>query len=469
MNVIAESGMKVVSGSFRDPSGQVFLTPGAALRSIQSGYAAHWEAATASGFLSEAVEKGLLIGFEEVDPMEGAWKTLRSPLLPFVSYPYEWSFGQLRDAALCTLDVLDCALQHGLSLKDATGYNVQYVGAKPVFIDLLSFEVRHAGQPWVGYLQFCRHFLAPLALMAKKSVLCGRMLYCWIEGIPLDLAVSLLPWITKFSPTLGIHLHMHAKMQAKYADARSAASKLKNLKMSDDSVKSLSQSLRMAVEGLNLPAGLKTEWGDYYTDTNYSEVAANDKREYLENVARVHARGGVAVDLGANRGVFSRFLAQWYDYVVAADVDYVAVERLYRELKSEEVGNVFPMVLDLGNPSPGIGWGHTERLPFADRCNASYLSALALIHHLVFTAGIPVFKIEEYFFSILNEGGICVLEFVPREDSQVQRLLAAREGVFDDYSLEVCVGVFSRRFDILDVHSVADSCRSIIVMQKRAL
>lgn len=458
---------KLCAGSFRDPSGAVYLGENCVYRTINQCYANEWEQIKRTDFFASAIEKKLILPFEEVESENTpCYKILKSPLLPFVSYPYEWSFGQYKDAALHTLDVLDECLKFDLVLKDATAYNIQFFHGKPVFIDLLSFEVRDKNKPWEAYLQFCKHFLAPLALMAKRSVSCGRMMETWIEGLPLDLVSSILPWKTKFSASLGIHIHMHAKMQAKYGDARQAKEKVNAVSLKEDALLKLSQSLRYAVNSLKLPQSLQTEWGDYYNDTNYTENGANDKREYLEKIASENTKKTLAVDLGANQGVYSRFLSKYYENVLALDIDYLAVEKFYRVLKEEPHTNILPLVFDLGNPSPNIGWANKERMTFIERCKASYVSALALVHHLCFTAGIPLFKIAEYFSTIIEKDGILAFEFVPLEDSQVQRLLAVRENPFPEYTLENCIQEFNNYFTLLEQHQVTDSKRTILIFKR---
>lgn len=455
------------AGSFRDPSGAVYFGDDCVYRTINACYADEWEQIKKSGFFESALAKKLILPFEELnETTSDCYNILKSPLLPFVSYPYEWSFGQYKDAALHTLDVLDECLKFGLVLKDATAYNIQFLDGKPVFIDLLSFAVRDMHKPWEAYLQYCKHFLAPLALMAKRSVSCGRMMETWIEGLPLDLVSSILPWKTKLSASLGIHIHMHAKMQTKYGDARQAKEKVRAVSLKEDALQKLSQSLRYAVNSLELPQSLQTEWGDYYNDTNYTELGAEDKRSYLEKIASENPQKTLAADLGANQGVYSRFLSKYYAKVLALDIDYLAVEKFYQALKSEEHTNILPLVFDLGNPSPNIGWANKERMTFIERCKASYVSALALVHHLCFTAGIPLFKIAEYFSTIIETKGILAFEFVPLEDSQVQRLLAVRENPFPDYNLSSCIAEFSKYFALVEQHQVTDSKRTILIFKK---
>jgi hypothetical protein len=453
-----------VEGSFRDPSGRVYLAGENVLRTIHEEYSTHWLAMRQTGFLQEAVERGLLLEFKEVSPLKGSWKCIESPKLPFISYPYELSFEQLKDAALHTLLCLKAALKHGLILKDASAYNIQFYGGQPILIDHLSFEKRKPHSPWAAYLQFCKHFLAPLVLMSKRDVSLGKLLRLWTDGIPLELASKLLPYRTKISPFLYIHIHLHAKMQQKHHDASLSAAKAKTVKIDENAVYKLCESLRAAIEDLKL-APQKTEWGDYYEDTNYSPEAAADKAAFITKTVNEFG-GEFAVDLGANTGLFSRLLAGNYRHVVAADIDYQAVGSHYAKLKTENTKNITPIIIDLSNPSPALGFGLKERDSFSARCSADMLTALALLHHLVFSAGIPLAKTAEYFSSLLKEKGILVLEFVPEEDSQVRRLLAARAPVLP-YSLEQCLSVYAEYFELLTTHKIEDSLRTMLVWRKK--
>jgi len=454
-----------VGGSFRDPSGRVYLCEDHIQRTIQASYAPHWEAMLSNGFAHEAVQSGLLLEYSETEPVENSWKNLKIPKLPYITYPYEWTFSQLKDAALHTLKIMKLALEHGLILKDATAYNIQFIGAQPVFIDHLSFEIRDSRAPWAAYLQFCKHFLTPLALMKHVSPDCGKFSSLWIDGVPLDFASTLLPCKTLFSPSLQIHIHQHARMQKKYGDAGQSAHKAKTLRMKENSVPNLCETLRMTIENLSLPAR-KTEWVDYYEDTNYTERAAADKMDFVRKTAGAH-KGKLAVDLGANTGTYSQLLAGSYGCVLAADVDYMAVEKHYLMLKEEGNRIIIPLVLDLSAPSPAIGWALRERNSFNERCQADFITALALIHHLVFAAGLPLDKTAEYFHHLLTYDGLLVLEFVPQEDSQVQRLLAARNNFYPTYSIQTCIAEYSRYFDLLEQHRIEESLRTILVFKKK--
>jgi 2-polyprenyl-3-methyl-5-hydroxy-6-metoxy-1,4-benzoquinol methylase len=313
-------------------------------------------------------------------------------------------------------------------------------------------------------LQFCKHFLAPLALMCHRDPLCGKMLSLWIDGLPLELASALLPWKTRLFPMLQLHIHMHARMQRRHGDARKSAEKVRQVRVNENTVPGLCESLRSTIGRMSLP-GVETEWGDYYNDTNYSDAAASDKARLVDRVAASRP-GGLALDLGANAGVYSRILAEHFSTVIAADMDYIAVEKMYAGLKRDRDERIVPLILDLSNPSPALGWANEERESFAGRCQADLATALALIHHLTLGAGIPLTKVAKYFASLVKPGGTLVLEFVPAEDSQVRRLMAAREMVFADYTLEGCRAAFGAFSRVVETLPIAESSRCLLVLER---
>ncbi|MDR0662169.1 MAG: hypothetical protein LBF76_02155 [Holosporales bacterium] len=459
-----KKSLSVCPGSFRDPSGRVFFGDGKIWRSIMPCYAPHWE--VVAPFLEALASREDVPSFCERKPLEGSWKTLEVMRLPFLSYPYEWSFGQLKDAALLTLRLQKEALSRDLTLKDASAYNIQFVGVRPLFIDLLSFEKRTSDQPWSAYRQFCMHFLAPLALMARTDLRSSFLTKCWVEGLPLDLTARLLSWKTYFSFPLLWHIHLHARMLAKCGDGRSVAQKARAAHVSKEALERLTENLMTAVSSLTCPQ-IPTSWGDYYQDTNYSDAATQEKMRHVSSVAE-KLKGNCAVDLGANTGRYSRLLSPHFSFVLAPDGDALAVEHHYRDLKKATEKNIFPLVLDLANPSPSLGWACCERLSFKERCTADLLLALALIHHLVITAGIPFEEIAAHFVELLTPQGHVLVEFIPKEDSQIQRMLAAREDIFTDYTQAHFEDVFSRFFSLEEKFLIQDSDRTLYLWKRRA-
>ncbi len=459
---------KLVS-SFRDPSGFLFFREGELYRQVNQSYREDYDLLVSSGLYGALADEGLLVPHREVDlPPEDpgpAYKVIKPEPVPFISYPYEWSFSQLKAAALTTLAIEKKALESGMILKDASAYNIQFIGCRPVFIDTLSFGRYREGEPWVAYRQFCQHFLAPLALMSRRDIRLGGLLRLHIDGVPLDLASSLLPRRTRFSFSLLSHIHLHAKSQARHG-GDAGVGKIKasgnKRKVSKLAFRGIIDSLESAVKKLSWKAG-GTEWGDYYGATNYSETAREDKKQRVaEYLSRLSPE--VVWDLGANTGIYSRLAAGRGAYTVASDIDPAAVEKNYLQSRAKKEKNILPLLLDLTNPSPGIGWEHRERAALLERGPADAVLALALVHHLAISNNLPFFKIAEF---LKRAGRDLVIEFIPKEDSQVQRLLTSREDIFPDYNRESFERVFSAYFTIEDRARIADSARTIYLMRGR--
>jgi hypothetical protein len=449
-------------GSFRDPSGFLFWRDGTLFRQVNLVYKDDYDRLMQSGLYQALTERRLMVSHDEVDvpPERGgsAYRIIRPETIPFISYPYEWCFTQLKLAALTTLEIQKAAFDFGMSLKDASAYNIQFRGGRPVFIDTLSFETYREGRPWVAYRQFCQHFLAPLALMSHTHIELGRMLRVYIDGIPLDVASTLLPFRSRFDFSLLSHLHLHARSQKFFSDKTVSTRRHKMGKMSFLGVIS---SLESAVKKLKWhPQG--TEWAEYYDDTNYSPDAFENKKEtvgdFLDKIRPRHVW-----DLGANTGVFSRVAAGKGIQTVSFDSDPSAVEKNYREcLKSGEV-NLLPLLLDLTNPSPGIGWQNKERADLVDRGPADAVLALALLHHLVISNNLPFAMVADYLSSICN---FLIIEYIPKDDSQIKRLLTVREDIFSDYTVPAFELGFGKYFAIRDVIPVRDSKRKLYLMER---
>lgn len=451
-----------LTASFRDPSGFLFSRDGVLYRQVNRKYEREYARFMESGLYDKLVKAGLLIPHVEVDqpPAETELfhKIIQPERVPFISYPYEWSFNQLKDAALATLSIQRRALKVGMSLKDASAYNIQFVRGKATLIDTLSFEIYKEGQPWVAYRQFCQHFLAPLALMALRDVRLNQLLRVYIDGVPLDLASGLLPSKTRLNFGLLTHIHLHAGAQKRYsgADVKSRAAT-----MSKQAMTGLIDSLDSTVRNLEWRPG-GTEWGNYYEITNYSDAAFEHKKQLVRNwSARI--KPALVWDLGANQGVFSRVAAENGAFVVSSDIDPTAVEQNYRQAKTEKMENILPLLLDLTNPSPSIGWANEERDSFGGRGPADMLLALALIHHLAISNNVPLLQIADFFAGL---GTWLVIEFVPKADSQVQKLLVSREDIFPNYTPEGFEAAFQQRFRIAEAINVRESERTLYLMER---
>lgn len=448
----------IVEGSFRDPSGFLFWRSGELYRQINITYKEDYDALMKSGLYDELVEEGLLVPHSEVDvDNNGAYKIIKPELIKFISYPYEWCFSQYKDAALCTLKIQKIAIKYGMSLKDSSTYNIQFKDGKAIFIDTLSFEKYKEGQPWVAYRQFCQHFLAPLALMSYKDIRLGQLMRVFIDGIPLDLASSLLPSSTKFKFSLFTNIHLHAKTQKSYSDK---AVDTKQYKMNKTNFMALIDSLENAANKLEWKIS-DTEWGDYYNNTNYTDKAFLCKKSLVEEYLKDTNTNSVW-DLGANTGIFSRIASGQGINTIAFDIDPLAVEKNYLQISMNDEKDILPLILDLTNPSPSIGWANSERDGLMKRKLPDTVFALALIHHLAISNNLPFYKIADFFKYICR---YLIIEFVPKSDSQVQKLLSTREDIFDNYDQESFEKEFSKLFTIKKCNRIEGTERTLYLME----
>jgi ribosomal protein L11 methylase PrmA len=447
--------------SFRDPSGFVFRRNGLLFRQVNQVYREHYDCLMKCGLYEALAEEGSLIAHEEVaeQPHDAspAYRVLHPRCVPFISYPYEWCFSQVKAAALLTLAIQKRALAFGMTLKDASAYNVQFLGARPVFVDTLSFEKLVEGEPWAAYRQFCQHFLAPLALMSMTDVRLSNLLRCHIDGIPLDLASALLPFRSRFRFSLLLHLHLHSKSQKAFA---AKTEKMQHRPFSRRSLLGLIDSLESAVRKLCWQPG-PSAWSDYYQTNSYEPETLEQKRRLVaEFLDQANPRS--AWDLGANNGLFSRIASARGIETVAFDIDPACVEQNYVESVRLKETNLLPLVLDVTNPSPGIGWSNHERMSLAERGPADVVLALGLIHHLAIAANLPLEAIARFLGSV---GRWLIIEFVPKEDPQVGRLLVHRPDIFSSYNQQEFERAFETYFTVEQCRRLTSSSRILYLMR----
>lgn len=458
----------ILTSSFRDPSGFVYFKDKQIYRQINQSYRDQYEHLMSSGLYDSLVKNHLLVSHEEIkdgtQDIEKSYKRIRPHQISYISYPFEWSFSQWKDAALCTLNIQKIALKHGMILKDASAYNIQFHKGKPVFIDTLSFEFYKEGNPWVAYRQFCQHFIAPLALMAYSDIRLSQLFKIYIDGIPLDLASKLLPMKTWLKYSLLTHIHLHARSQNIYADAGGKNRALiSSPHISRRGFEALMESIESSVKNINWKL-LVSEWGEYYSATNYQDAAKLHKESLLvEFLQELPEKTTHLHDLGANNGHFSRIAEKLGYRVIAQDIDPVAVEKNY--LHGKQVGEyaILPLLQDLTNPSGAIGWALQERDSFVQRCQNETVLALALIHHLAISNNVPLDKLADFFSSVAK---FLIIEFVSKEDSQVKRLLSTREDVFPDYNIDGFEKAFLVHYRVVRKEKINDSQRILYLLAK---
>jgi len=420
-----------------------------------------------SGLYDGLIETGLMVPHTEasldlaVSPE--AYKVIRPERLSFTSYPYEWCFSELKAAALTTLEIQESALRFGMSLKDASAYNMQFISVVPVLIDTLSFQFYEEGKPWVAYRQFCQHFLGPLALIAYTDARLSQLLKVHIDGIPIDLASALLPLRTRIIPSLYLNIHMHARMQKRYS-TKGAPAIIPERKMSRAAMQGLISSLYSAVARMEWKVGAAA-WSGYEEENSYAPEAMDQKERIVsEFLDQTHSN--MVWDLGANTGRFSRISAAKGFFTVAWDAEPECVEINYRKALENNEPDLLPLVLDLSNPTPGVGWEGKERMSLAERSDADTVMALALVHHLAISDNMPLDRLARFF------SGICrwlLIEFVPKSDPMVVHLLSTREDIFPNYDVEGFEKAFRRHFTVTERRKLAGSERILYLMESRRI
>ncbi len=452
-----------LASSFRDPSGFLYFSENTLYRQVNKTYKDSYVHLIESGLYDSLRKDGFLIPhqevFEELAYDSDVYKVLKPEPIPFISYPYEWCFSQLKQAALATLDIQRRALSYGMTLKDASAYNIQYYRGAPILIDSLSFEPYMLGHPWVAYRQFCQHFLAPLALMSYCDVRLTQLSKVYLDGVPLDLTSSLLPRKTYFRFGLLSHIHLHAQCQKRQETGQKRDH---SSTVNKNAMLGLLDSLQSTIECMKVISE-ESMWSSYYVDNSYSVDAMNEK---LVMVGRAldEIQPKTMWDFGSNTGRFSRVAADKGIHVIAFEADPVSSEKHFNACVKKKETMILPLIMDLTNPSSGIGWAHQERESLVERGPVDVLLALALIHHLVIANNVPFFQVAKFF------SGLCktlIIEFVPKNDSQVQRLLVSREDIFYDYAQRQFEQAFEGYFHIDSSMAIGNSGRRLYVMSNR--
>ena len=459
------SSIRLDAGSFRDPSGFVFYNHGEIYRQVNLSYQANYDQLIQSGLYHALVDSGLMIPHEESEFLppqpDRAYKVIKPAPIPFISYPYEWCFSQLQEAARTTLKIQKLALDVGMSLKDCSAFNIQFQQAGAIFIDSLSFERYEPGTPWVAYKQFCQHFLAPLALMSYKDLRLNQLGQIYLDGIPLDLAKSLLSIHNYLHWSIFFHICLHVRSQKHYGyRGRAVAS---TARFSQRSFQGLIESLHRAVDGLTVRER-RSEWSDYKEGENHhpSETIETKKKTVSAFLDKCDAK--TLWDVGANTGLYSRMAGDKGIRVIALDQDPLCVELNYREAVKNHL-DILPLVMDLAAPSPGIGWQLQERRSLFQRSGTDTVLALGVIHHLAVGGNLPLKSLAEFFARM---GERLIIEFIAKEDPKVQWLLSTRKDIFFDYTKENFEDAFGNYFVLEAAQPLRSSHRTVYLMRRRA-
>lgn len=450
------------SSSFRDPSGYVFVDNNVLKRAVLPKYFTQYNALKASGFYKKVIKHSLLIPHNESKTTKDSIELIPEEI-PFITYPYEWSFSQLKDAALHTLKLQKYAVSNGFILKDATAFNIAFHRGNPIFIDTLSFDFYSSDSPWKAFKMFVQHFLSPLVLAHYHGPTILKLLQTHIDGIPLSLTTSLLPRKSKLNPTILTNIHLLAKAERKYKNQTDK--KTKEIKVKKERHLNHLDALYSFIQGLNV--NQQTEWGNYYENIHYDDTALDFKKNQIsEWISYLDLK--TVVDIGGNDGTMVRSFSHDLDFAIVGDIDENAVDLNYQKIKEQKDANIIPVLLDILQPTPALGFDNKERFSIINRLNKfkpDLTLALALIHHISLGGNVPFLKIAEFFARFSN---YLIIEFPNRNDEMVQLLLNQKRDFknhFDFYSDENFEKDFSVFFEIEKRVAIPKSNRILYQMK----
>jgi 2-polyprenyl-3-methyl-5-hydroxy-6-metoxy-1,4-benzoquinol methylase len=445
--------------SFRDPSGFVFHADGKYFRQINKSYAGNYDLLMRSGLYDNLTSRQYLLAHteikENISGAEDCYVTLLPEQLSFISYPYEWCFEQLKDAALLTLKILKIAVEKKMILKDATPFNIQFSKGHPVFIDTLSFEKYDASLPWIAYRQFCELFLFPLWLSHYHKVNFQQILSVYPDGISAEIAAKLLPAKSRLSSSVWLHLLLQNTIKKQTTSNKIAYS------FSEKKLLDLITHLENIIRKLDNSS--KTTWSNYY-DEGIDEPAYLDEKKKIISQLLSQVHGKKIIDLGANDGEFSFLSAEKGFTVIATDNDEQCISNFYKKIRKKGITNILPLCIDIANPSAATGFANKERTSINDRLKGDAVMALALIHHLAIGKNIPLQMLAAWLSELAPQ---LIIEFISKDDKKTQLLLQNKKDIFSIYTKENFENIFQQYFSIVSLNKVGNTSRFIYLMKKK--
>ena len=446
--------------SFRDPNGYIFTDKNGLCRCINPVYFPHFDQFEKSGLYKKLVDQKLLIPHELLN-RDDKKIIIKPELIPFITYPSEWSFEALKQAALLHLKINILSLEHDMILKDASSYNVQFLGSNPIFIDTLSFEKYIDGKPWYAFGQFCRHFICPLLLIKYCSYEFHKTLINFIDGIPLAFTSSLLPLKTHFSPFIKSNIHIHSKQISRHQGIEETK---KEVYLSKKSLMNIFLYMQDYLEKLRCP-NYQTEWGDYHTgyESEYFKNKFDIVSDWVEsnNFKKIW-------DLAGNNGHLCRYISNNKSMLISSDIDYACVNECFKESQKANKDHIWSVLLDITNPTPAFGFENQERASFLERIHNLNLDCtliLAFIHHLCISNNCSYEKAAKMFAGFSK---YLIIEFIDRGDDRLQMLLDNMRGnksLFDFYCRENFEKIFSQFFTIIEQKQTKRPYRNLYLMK----
>ena len=455
-------------GSFRDPAGQVFYHSNKVYRIVKQTGKKRIDFLNSKDLINKSsknnflIESRLLNGQEIKDlGFKNEEIIFEHKKIPYVSYPYEWSFSQLKAAALHHLDFNLFLLDQGATLIDASAYNIQFIGSKPIFIDLLSIKEYIEGEYWYGHKQFCENFLNPLILTSKKGVQFNNWFKGNLEGIPTNDLNNLLNFLDKFSYNIFVHVYLLNKFENKYKDQNKEVKINLKRKFPKNNFISMLKQLRSFIKNLK-PKKIKTVWENYSVANTYEKSEENEKVKIVKKFINENKFNKI-IDLGCNDGFYSKIAVnENTNFVVGFDYDPISIDRAFNDLKKNQT-NFLPLIFDATNPSSNIGWNESERKSFNNRADFDALLALAFEHHLVIAKNIPLLDAINWLISLAPKG---LIEFVPKNDETIQKMIKFKGDIFPDYNENNFKNCIEKKAKILSITQITSSGRKIYQYEK---
>lgn len=461
--------MEKISASFRDPSATVFRIGDRIIRGINKSGEEKFKLLTSSKILSESIVRGFLIETKVLD--DSLIKKnldcnflLEHKNIPYISYPYEWNFFQLKDAAIHHLNFNIFLIENNFELIDASSYNIQFIGNKPVFIDVFSIDKYTEGSNWTAHNQFCQQFLNPLLITSLKGIAHNNWYRGNLEGISSEEICKILSFFQKINPTIFLNLVLPTYFERKNRSKKIDDLKLlqnKKGKFNKNSYLWMLKNLKSFILKLKRPEE-KSFWKNYDNDNTYDQNQTEIKKKIVEEFIKKH-NPEILCDLGCNTGEFSEIsLNTGAKSVIGFDYDQGALVKSLNRSKEKKL-NFLPLYLDAANPSSNIGWNQSERFGFLERCKFDALIALAFEHHLAIAKNIPLIELIDWFLDIAPKG---LIEFVPKEDDTIKIMLNFRKDIFIDYTEDNFKEILSKKAKIIKINEIENSKRKIYEYEK---
>ena len=468
------------SGSFRDPSGFVFRYHNQIYRCVDEPAWLLVEEIGKAGVLGDLVRKDLIVDTKPVDEGSALYKELGALLgnehahilaheqIPVISYPSELSYAMLADAGLLHLLLQTELFEKGLSLKDASAFNVQFKKGRPVFIDIPSIEHPAKFNAWIAYGQFCRMFLFPLVLKLYRGYDIRDCFLAHIDGMDVGCTYKMLGPMQAWRPSLFIDVLLQYFLQ-EHSSGNKRIEELAHKKdygshKSGDPEIQIANLNRLERKLLKLRERLSSrgQWIKYSTDNSYSAKGEDEKADFIREFIGKY-RPATVLDMGCNTGRFSRIAAEGGSRVVAVDSDHDCVDMLYREAREKDL-NILPLHMEIGSPTPAMGFMNEERRSFLGRIDCDCLFMLAVVHHLLVSGRIPLDSIREMCRKLAKRW--LIIEFVPVEDPMFKKLLELRENIYGHITRKYFEDVMGACFRLLSCREITGSKRILYAFEK---